>query len=156
MASEVLRLGAPVVVRDLEQLDHPSARSLQRLGVRTYVGVPVPGRAGPWGVLAIGHHEVVDADTTLVELLETLASGLAGFIERVRVRTALALNEERARRLAEHAPDVLFRHATGPGARFEYVSPSCEVLLGYTPDELTGSSWSLTRLVLPVRHDSAG
>ena len=149
MGGEVLRTGVSVVVPDLSAYRHPSAGELLEIGVCTYIGVPVPGAHGPWGVLAIGHHRPAEPDTPLVELVETLASALAGFIDRVRASTALAASEERFRRLAEHAPDVLFRHGVGPGGGFEYVSPSCQVLTGYSPDELCESTWSLTRLVLP-------
>lgn len=46
-------------------------------------------------------------------------------------------SESRFRLLAEKMRDVIWQ-AT-PDMVFTYVSPSCEQMIGYTPEELTGS-----------------
>ena len=43
-------------------------------------------------------------------------------------------SEGRFRRLAENAPDLIFRYRTDPGT-FEYVSPAALAITGYTPEE---------------------
>lgn len=60
---------------------------------------------------------------------------------------ALALSEERFRRLAENAPDVIYRMSIPDGV-YEYVSPSAEKVLGYTPEEI----YATPRLVAKTIH----
>ena len=56
--------------------------------------------------------------------------------ERLRMQKALLESEAQFRLLAENASDMISRHATN--GNFLYVSPACEVMLGYRPEELIG------------------
>jgi len=58
--------------------------------------------------------------------------------ERKRAEIALRESEERHRFLAEHSMDMLSRQA--PDGRILYASPVSSRLLGYSPDELVGTS----------------
>lgn len=55
--------------------------------------------------------------------------------ESARAQAALKQSEERFRRLAENAPDVIYRYALYPVRGFEYVSPAATAITGYTPEE---------------------
>ena len=47
----------------------------------------------------------------------------------------LQKSEERFRRLAEHAQDIIYRYEFLPENKFGYVSPSATKITGYTPEE---------------------
>jgi len=64
---------------------------------------------------------------------------------KTKARGMLQQSESQFRLLAEKMRDVIWQ-AT-PDMVFTYVSPSCEQMIGYTPEELTGSS--MFRLLAP-------
>jgi PAS domain S-box-containing protein len=55
--------------------------------------------------------------------------------QRKRIADALAASEERLRRLAQNAPDIIFEYALEPQPHFTYVSPAAERITGYPPQE---------------------
>ena len=55
--------------------------------------------------------------------------------ERNQVAAALRESEERFRRLAENAPDLIYRYDLAPARGFSYVSPAATAVTGYTPEE---------------------
>jgi PAS domain S-box-containing protein len=57
--------------------------------------------------------------------------------EKVRIENELAEREAQFRLLAENASDMISRLSTD--GSILYVSPACETILGYTPEELTGT-----------------
>ena len=61
----------------------------------------------------------------------TAASALEGTSLLEQVRAA----EQRYRRLAENAPDIVFRYELSPQRRFAYVSPVIAAVTGYSPEE---------------------
>ncbi|MBI2840029.1 MAG: GAF domain-containing protein [Acidobacteria bacterium] len=87
-----------------------------------------------------------DADE---RLLTTLAGQLSSAIGRLRAGAALRESEEHFRRLAENAHDVIYRYRLRPSRGFEYVSPACEAISGYTPDELYADPETLLKAIHP-------
>lgn len=56
--------------------------------------------------------------------------------QKRQAETALQASEERFRRLADNAPDIIYRYQVSPTCRgFEYISPAAEAITGYTPTE---------------------
>ena len=55
--------------------------------------------------------------------------------ERKEAADALRKSEDRFRRLAENAPDLIYRYDLAPVRGFSYVSPAATAVTGYTPEE---------------------
>lgn len=55
--------------------------------------------------------------------------------ERLRAERELQKSEERYRRLAENAVDLIYRYEFYPHRGFSYISPAATEMTGYTPEE---------------------
>ena len=64
------------------------------------------------------------------------------------VEEQLAKSEARFRELVENAKDLIYRYRLKPTRGFEYISPICKEMLGYTPEEF----YADPKLVLKVVH----
>ncbi len=71
--------------------------------------------------------------------------------ERKRTEAALHRSEERFRRLAENAQDMICRMSLPEGI-YEYVSPAAVSVLGYSPEELYTSPLILKQIIHPDWH----
>ena len=60
---------------------------------------------------------------------------LRDITERKRAEAKLRESEDRFRRLAENAQDLIYRYQLLPTPGFEYVSPAATAITGYTPEE---------------------
>jgi len=67
----------------------------------------------------------------------------------------LSEQEERFRRLAENAPDLLYRMSL-PEGRYEYISPSSLTFTGYPPEEFYQKPGLLYDLIHPSGKDAFG
>ena len=78
--------------------------------------------------------------------------GVLGMYEDItdmkRTEEALRESEEKFRRLAEKAPDMIYRMSL-PEGNYEYVSPASSPLTGYTPEEFYADPMLITRLIHP-------
>jgi PAS domain S-box-containing protein len=70
-------------------------------------------------------------------------------VQRAGQTAELKARENRFRLLAEHAQDVISRYRVHPTPAFDYVSPSVEAVLGYTPGAFYADPGLMTRLVHP-------
>ncbi len=72
---------------------------------------------------------------------------LAFYFERMIKESAIGL--DRYRLLAENARDVIFRARLGPELVIEYVSPSVEVLTGFSPEDFYTDKAILAKIISP-------
>jgi PAS domain S-box-containing protein/putative nucleotidyltransferase with HDIG domain len=66
-----------------------------------------------------------------------------------RLNRRLAESEGRFRRLAENAPDLIYRYEFTPKRGFAYVSPAATAITGYTPEEYYADPGLGVKLVHP-------
>jgi PAS domain S-box-containing protein len=84
-----------------------------------------------------------------VKALNILASAAASALEGASLLDQLRAAEQRYRRLAENAPDIVFRYELHPRRRFDYVSPAVAAVTGYSPEECYADPDLPFRIVRP-------
>ncbi|MCR9016411.1 PAS domain S-box protein [Aquiflexum gelatinilyticum] len=138
------------------------------LGIPVYKGEEFVGLMG----LANKSQDYLMSD---VEFLEPLVSSYANLIQAIRINRKKKESDkmrkqadEMYRLLSENTGDIIALH--DPEMVFQYVSPSIEKVLGYTPPELIGKTPaeafnvidvknqidSQTKVVLPHKHKTNG
>lgn len=135
-AGYTLEVGRPVIMEDVEtETRFTTAPALRIHGVRSGVTVIVPGREGPWGILAA--HTTVARTFRPDDILffEVLANTLGQAIEDRRAQEHLSRAEARYRQLVERVPAITYIAEFGEAGRWSFVSPQIEGMLGYAPEE---------------------
>ena len=132
--------GTPVFVADaLVDPRWDNVRDVaRRFGIRHCWSIPVLGQdRKPVGTLAITGFEVREPSGFHMRLLQT-ASYLASIaLQNAHSRAELARSEARLTEIADAMPGVIFRQEVQEGrARFTYVAPGAEDLLGVVAGEL--------------------
>ncbi|MBI4492016.1 MAG: EAL domain-containing protein, partial [Chloroflexi bacterium] len=134
--------GAPVVVEHYPDWEHATHWSLAH-GIQSAASVPLLVGEHAIGALVVHTHTRRRFEVEQVQLLALLAAQVGPALEAARLhveseqrRAELAASEARFRRLAENAPDVIYRYELRPQRGFSYVSPAVARILGYTPEEL--------------------
>jgi PAS domain S-box-containing protein len=79
-----------------------------------------------------------EAMLDMPHLAERAISQWGARAERARMQEALRESESQFRLLAENASDMISRLTTG--GEVLYISPACKTVLGYDPEDLTGTN----------------
>jgi PAS domain S-box-containing protein len=99
--------------------------------------------------LASGEVRDVEVHTTPIETdgRPLLLSIVHDITERTQLEVTLKESEQRYRTVADFTSD--WEYWAWPDGRLNYVSPSCEQICGYSPDEFYGDPQLLTRIIHP-------
>ncbi len=81
--------------------------------------------------------------------LTALMNKLWEILRRREYEARLRESEERYRRLAENAPDLIFRYRLLPEPGMEYINAAVETITGYSPEECYADPLLMMRLVHP-------
>ena len=101
-----------------------------------WLGAPLVAKDQPIGVLVVqSYTDGVRYHPEDREILQFVSAQVASAIDRMRADQALRESEERFRRIAENAQDLIYRYRLDEPRGFEYVSPASMRLTGYTPEE---------------------
>jgi len=96
------------------------------------------------------------SDYLIKDRLARLGGAVSAAMEQKRLRDdnhealiRLKASEERFRRIAENAQDVIFRFKFKPDVQFEYLSPSVEKMLGYPVSEFLSNPALAKEIIHP-------
>ncbi|BAZ49414.1 multi-sensor signal transduction histidine kinase [Nostoc sp. NIES-4103] len=133
-------------------LSQPQRQFLESLQVKSVLLVPIPVESKIWGFIGFSdcrqeRQWSQDEEAALITMAATLGSIMAYrqmtdvlYSERQQTQVQLALSEERFRLMVEGSEQAFF-YIHDHAYVLEYVSPSVQAVLGYTPEELVGNDY---------------
>jgi PAS domain S-box-containing protein len=133
--SECVRSREPVIINEYAA-DHPAKRGCPggHVTISRFLSVPIFDGERISAVLAVANKDEPymqdDADALL-----TLGNMVSRLLQRKMADDALRMSEDRFRRLAENAEDIIYRFDLLPKPHFTYVNPAITSITGYTPEE---------------------
>lgn len=145
----ILSKGKSLLIRDLLQEKLPAIHFGTEESVRSVLAVPLRAGEETIGMLSTQSYQPGAFSEEDLDLLELLAAHVAAALRVAQLLSALRESEARFRRLAENAPDVIFRYRLKPAPGFEYVSPAVTRISGYTPEEYYADPALLRKIVYP-------
>jgi PAS domain S-box-containing protein len=133
------------------QKTFPEDRGLSRMGIESYVGIPVLGSSGS----VIGHLAALDVEPLETRLspewvLRIFAARTGAEIERRRAETAWRVGERRYALATKAAKVGVWDWDVATG-RF-YLDPNVKELLGYTEEEIPNDLEEWSKHIHPEDH----
>ena len=141
----------PVVIYDLAQDPRVQMyrEHIRQQRLVSYLGVPLVAQGQTIGLLHIlTTRPRVFADED-VAFFRTLAGQAAIAIANVRLLEDVKAAEEKYRRLAENAPDIIYHLRLAPEPCCEYINPAVTAITGYTPEEFYADPDLARKIVHP-------
>ena len=141
----------PVIIYDLGQDPRVQMHHtvIQDQGLVSYLGVPMVSQDRTIGVLHLLTIRPRVFDKEDVDFFVTLAGQAGIAIDNAMLMEELKTSEEKYRRLAENAPDIIYKINLAPEPGLEYVSPAVTAITGYSPDEFYTNPGLLMEAVEP-------
>ena len=120
------------------------------------VGLTVPSPFGEpptlFSLLSVGV-TIAQVGLTFLLLWQYHQRLIGALFEAQTTNKALRLSEERFRRLAENAADIIYRYRLQPTPGLEYISPAVTQILGYSVDECYTRPELMNEVIHPLDRD---
>ncbi len=135
LLGEVVRTRRSVIINEYDA-ENPKKRGCPEghVTIKRFLTVPIFDGDRISAILAVANkydpYTEDDADALI-----TLGNLAFGILDRKQTEQALRESEERFRRLAENAGDIIYKIALIPQPHFVYANPAIETVTGYSPEE---------------------
>ncbi|MGV8084174.1 MAG: SpoIIE family protein phosphatase [Coriobacteriia bacterium] len=136
------KASAPLVIKDIATefalLGEIQPRLLER-EIGSFVTVPRLDDGVLAGALTVATRAVREWSPREVALVKETADRAWAFVEQTRIEMRLRDSEARFRAVLENSLDAAYRRDLR-AERFDYLSPSVQLILGYPPEELMNAN----------------
>jgi len=144
--ADSIRLRKPVIHNDYASLEHRKGLPEGHAAVLREMTVPVLRDNQIVGIVGVGNKPKNYIKDDL-ELVSTLADFVWDIIDRKKSEKSLRESEEKFRTLVEWTYD--WEQWVDPEGNIVYISPSCERITGYSPEDFISDPDLLARIVHP-------
>ncbi|OGO71716.1 MAG: hypothetical protein A2Z49_06830 [Chloroflexi bacterium RBG_19FT_COMBO_56_12] len=103
------------------------------LKIHSVINAPLISGGKSIGLVELSRKEPFNESELL--RLEAISEEMSIILQHTQAEEALRKSEDRFRRLAENAQDIIYRYNFSPSLRLEYISPAVTTITGYTPEE---------------------
>jgi len=132
---EWIRFNSALVSTPVELLEIQSKFARGLHNIASGVSVPMLTGGKLIGILNFDPGPSQRVTTGQLKALNIVAGTAASALEGTSLLEQVRAAEQRYRRLAENAPDIVFRYELSPQRRYAYVSPVIATVTGYSPEE---------------------
>ncbi|MEO1431657.1 MAG: adenylate/guanylate cyclase domain-containing protein [Cyanobacteria bacterium J06633_8] len=137
LAGKIWEILAPVWCEDIAHDDIcPRFHQVEETELHAAFGFPILNENRILGVMIFFSREVLFRDEDLLQMMVSIGSQIAQFLQRKQAESALLESEERYRDLFENANDLI--QSVNPYGRFLYTNRAWQKTLGYSKSELDG------------------
>ncbi len=134
ICGSVAQTGKRIVSEDVHYNGDELVNLVRGYGVQAFACHPLLIGNEATGTLFFGSRSRTHFTDEELDLMKTIADRISAAMGRRKTEVALRESETQFRSVLDNSRDVIIRFNLQTGT-YEYVSPSCQALVGYTPDE---------------------
>jgi|GEM_PF-2763788 len=138
LSGTVARTGKPVLKSycPQEAKSGDSDATLWRVGIQTFICIPMSVNQRVMGVLSLAHPDLVPCDQPLLRWIDSLANYIALLIERKQTQETIQESEARYRQIIETATEGIW--ILDANSNTSFVNSKMTAMLGYSSAEMMG------------------